>query len=305
MKSKIKVSVIVCTRNRIDELSRFSESLFTQELLPDEFIIIDSTNQITREYEERISLIIDNPKKVNVIYKKSKPGLTVQRNEGVKYAGGDIVYFFDDDIVLYNNFLKEMTCTFESNPEYYAGMGKIVDESRIKIKAKIINSIKRLLLQQSYGDGKFFRSGFAKLPHRSEKFLETEVLSGGLTGYRREVFSEFSFDEVLAGYSYMEDDDYSKRISEKYKLFFNPAAKCLHLHGQGGRYDMVSNRKMLMVNFRYLFFKNIYKKKALNLLCHYWAIIGLIFMAGNIKAIQGYIKGLNEFRKIKSGVLNG
>ena len=41
----MKTSVILCTKNRVDEVIRFAESLYNQTEPPDEFIIVDSCDE--------------------------------------------------------------------------------------------------------------------------------------------------------------------------------------------------------------------------------------------------------------------
>jgi glycosyltransferase involved in cell wall biosynthesis len=41
----MKTSVILCTKNRVDAVIRFTESLYNQIVLPDEFIVVDSSDE--------------------------------------------------------------------------------------------------------------------------------------------------------------------------------------------------------------------------------------------------------------------
>jgi len=162
------------------------------------------------------------------------------------------------------------------------------------------------LLVSSYGNGKFQKSGLPRHPHGTNEFKEVEVLSGGLTGYRKEIFKEFEFDEKLIGYSYMEDIDFSRRVSYKYKLFYDPQAKLEHKHTAGGRGGIRDNRKMYMLNHRYLFFKNFYPRNRLLIIPHWWSILGLIaysLISWSKEPVKGYLDGLREFRKRKGELL--
>ena len=294
----MKVSVIVCTKDRLKSLIRFYNSLILQTELPDEFIIVDGST-IPINQSENYKSKINDFKKTKIYYYNTEPGLTKQRNNGISKATGDIIYFFDDDIILEHLFLEKMNFIFINFPEFYAGMGLMTNyDHLITFKEILILSIKRFfLLSHAYGSGKFYKSGFASHPYGQNMFLETNVLAGGLTGYRKDVFKYFSFDDSLTGYSYMEDDDFSKRLTKKYKAFYNPKARCYHDHAEGGRGDTYNNKKMLIYNHRYFFYKNFNYQNIFFRIAHYWSIFGLFVCSPSINAFRGYIKGLKDFNQ--------
>jgi len=76
------------------------------------------------------------------------------------------------------------------------------------------------------GKGKLKLSGFPA--HRDDnKLAFVKVLPGGCTAYLKEVFSRYLFDENLTEYAYMEDMDFSYRVSKKYRLLYQPEAKLM------------------------------------------------------------------------------
>lgn len=290
-------SVIVCSRNRLEFLIRFTESLYSQNLLPDEYIIVDSSDQpINRNNRYKTEIERKKPNGTILKYFHTTPGLTFQRNFGVSKAKGDIIFFFDDDIVLEKNYIKEIMNVFNKNPEYYAGMGNIVSFENPSFFTLFKENLRGFFgLNRSYGDGKFYLSGFPKHPYGKKEFMDTQVLGGGLTAYRKVVFEEFSFDENVTGYSFMEDVDFSRRVSYKYKCFYQPSARCEHLHANGGRGSIKENRKMLMVNFRYFYFKNFYGRNKYSILAHWFAILGLFLFNFSFERKMGLFLGLKEF----------
>ena len=303
----MKTSVILCTKNRVNEVIRFTQSLYNQIELPDEFIIVDSSDEPLNSNKKFIDFLEKRENKIDFYYIHSKPGLTKQRNIGIREATGDTIYFFDDDVILEQDFLQKMNKTFNDNPDYVGGMGTFIGMPKLSTIGLLINLFKRFfLLQHDYGNGKFQKSGFPRHSYGTNKFKEVEVLGGGLTGYRKEVFYDFAFDENLTGYSYMEDLDFSRRVSYKYKLFFNPEAKVEHRHAEGGRGNISDRRKMYMVNHRYFSFKNFYSRNKLFIVFHWWSILGLIIYSlvfESKEATKGYLEGLKEFKKRKEELL--
>lgn len=297
----METSVILCTRNRVDEVIRFSQSLYNQTRLPSEFIIVDSSDEPLNSNEKFIDFFKQRQEKICLHYFHSEAGLTKQRNIGVRQSSGAIIYFFDDDVILDPRYLQIMNKSFDDYPDYMGGMGTMINIGGYKETYTLSYIIKRFfLLQHNYGNGKFQKSGFPRHPYGTNQFKEVEVLGGGLTGYRKEVFKEFNFDENLTGYSFMEDVDFSRRVSYKYKLFYNPEAKLEHRVGRGGRGDIRENRKTYILNHRYLFFKNFFPRNKLYVIPHWWSILGLIIYSlifESKESVRGYVDGLKESRK--------
>jgi len=89
------ISVIICTRNRFDDFRKTLQSLTQQSRLPDELIVVDSSDNLQIEgYLKSMEL------QVSFHYFHTNPGLTFQRNHGVKKSIGDLLFFFDDDVDL-------------------------------------------------------------------------------------------------------------------------------------------------------------------------------------------------------------
>ena len=119
--------------------------------------------------------------------------------------------------------------------------------------------IKRwLFLMPGYGNGKFRLSGTATTPFGIDKVIETEFLVGGVTAYRREVLEEFMFDEdYLNGPAPWEDVDFSYRVSRKYRNIYTPYAKAWHYGSSNDRLSSKKYQEMVVINYRYIFGKNI------------------------------------------------
>ena len=236
------VSVIMCTCNRKELLHRFSKSLFEQSHLPDQYVIVDSSDVPLDNDSEYRELIVDicRIRGIELVYRHSERGLTLQRNIGISLANGDLLFFFDDDIVLSPNYLEILWLDMEKNPDYVGGMGMISSFNQFTFARRLVNFVKGIfLLQHSYG------------------------LSGGLTVYRRTIFEEFLFDEYYAKSGPLEDADFSRRVSFKYKLFYNPAAVCHHLHVGGSRFVGQELFRNISKNYIYFFFKNYYSRNKL------------------------------------------
>ncbi len=305
----IDVSVVLCTRNRPHDVLRFVRSLSQQTELPLELILVDSGDMPLNASGKWQEVLTEIGGRYRLRYLHTEPGLTRQRNIGVKHADGEVIYFFDDDIVLSRDFIKLMNDTFRRNPGYAGGMGNTsVSDSPDHWWASLERFYNRVfLLTSGAGDGKFQKSGLPRYAVWTKDFRDVEILSGGLTGYRKVLFDEFSFDESLPGYSYMEDVDFSRRVSRQYRLFYNPDACVEHLESQADRMSVRHNRKMFIFNYRYLFWKNYRPKSRMYLVPHLWAIFGLFLRSLILRRwqeVRGYLEGLREFERRRGDILS-
>lgn len=291
-------SVIVCTRNRPKDLQRMLASLQVQSIQPTELIIIDSSTIPMNQQSTFVDYCNENNwLQTRVYYEHTKPGLTLQRNVGLARVFGDIIYFFDDDVVLEPNYLEQMQLIFEQFPTYGGGMGSIINMDSKHIN---INRFFRtfFLLPRDYASGSFTWSGLPTHAYGLSHFKKVEVLGGCCMAYRKIVLGNEQFDEKLHGYGYMEDCDFSRRISYTYSLFYNPAARLYHYNSPISRDAVTANRAMFVHNYSYLFFKNVYPRNKLKIIAYCWSVMGLFLEAivwRQKTSLYGYARGLQQF----------
>lgn len=293
---ELKTTVILCTRNRASDILTCLNSLLEQQQEPDELIVVDSSDVPLEKNEQfRQQFSKTSFPKTSLEYLHTKPGLTYQRNVGIDRATGDILYFFDDDVILDAAYLCEMNKTFQQHPEYAGGMGTI---SNVKKGSFRYQSFRKLfLLPREHASGNFTWSGMPTHPYGTRTFKSVEVLGGCCMAFRRDAVKKHLFDERFSGYAYMEDADIGRRISYKYPLFFNPRARLEHLESPLARDRVVDNSAMFVYNYRYLFFKNFYKRNRLKIVAHWWSLVGL-FLEGLLlkdwQRVRGYWRGLRN-----------
>lgn len=294
----ITSSIVICTRNREKDMLCFLSSLKKQTVQPDELIIVDSGDKQLMQQQVFKNIYNNNLfPKTTLLYKHTLSGLPYQRNVGVSCATGDIIYFFDDDVVLKNNYIEQMNKIFLENPQYGGGMGSIINMPRHEKKRYFLFRT-AFLLQKNFASGRFTWSGMPTHVYGTNKFKKVEVLGGCCMAYRRAVFFKYMFDEKLSGYAYMEDCDFSCRVSYDFPLFYNPIAQLYHNTSPTNRLKIVTNRAMFIRNYSYLFFKNFYSRNKLKIVFYWWSILGLFLEAllrRQSDHIKGYLQGLNCF----------
>lgn len=121
--SDIKVSVIIATYRRKNELIRALESLYCQSYFNIEIIVVDDNDD--NDWNELVGKIVDDFKEKNssiqLIYIQNHPNLgsAKTRNVGIEIATGDYVTFLDDDdIYLPDKIKRQVDQMIEKNADY-------------------------------------------------------------------------------------------------------------------------------------------------------------------------------------------
>nr|WP_315164905.1 glycosyltransferase [uncultured Flavobacterium sp.] len=270
----MKFSLIICTYLRAEPLLQLLRSVKEQTKYPNEILIIDgSTNQDTE-------VIIGNNSFDNLNYHLVAPehrGLTKQRNYGVgKVSDGiDIVCFLDDDTVLEKEYFEQILKTYTDYPQALGVGGYINNENKFQfvgydyqptIKEFYYDGWKqndgsRFVLRKKLGLDSDCPPGYSsQYSHgRSVGFLppsgktyEVEMLMGGVSSFRKEVFKSLHFSTYFEGYGLYEDADFTLRVAKMGKLYLNTSAKLNHYHDASGRPNQYKYGRMVVRNGWYV-----------------------------------------------------
>ncbi|MCB9111277.1 MAG: glycosyltransferase family 2 protein [Anaerolineales bacterium] len=292
----MKVSVIICTRNRFDDFTKTLPSIAAQSRLPDELIVVDSSD------EERLEEYLSSMKFPFLVrYFHTQPGLTLQRNYSIRECANDLLFFFDDDVDLDKNYLAEVEKVFASDVDHTIGAvgGKIANTPpqtlRMRFEIAFFSFIRTFFGIVGTRNGKFYPSGMPSHPRKNQSSGYIECLSGCCMAFRREVFEKAKFDEALAHYGLMEDVDISKQtLDAGYKIYYQTSATLIHNESPMNRLKVQQWAEMSVVNYDYLFRKN-WSKNSWRWLFYYWALIGL-FVANfhSLKGLKGTFAGVRK-----------
>ncbi len=289
----MEFDIVIPTKDRPEDLKRLIDSIDNSTKLPKNVIIVDQSFNV-------LSKIVSNKYNVNHIHAKNITGLCDAKNLGVSFCKSDIIHFFDDDIIVDPDYFEIINRHFEQHPEYcgICGRQKNSKSSIIKIVAFSFFHI------GSFKDiRKKCNSGYVKKP-----LVETNILPGGITAYKRIVFDSFKFDDVLIKYCLGEDMDFSYRVSKKFRLAFATNALALHNHSQIGRYDPLESFACKMAGYSYFYKKNL-TSSFLDRFAYTMVLCGVIFDAmsytfshRDMDALKGIRKGLHYVRHKFEGV---
>jgi GT2 family glycosyltransferase len=220
------ISAIICTRNRSQWLGWSMGALALQELLPTQTILVDGSDDeeagrnldIVRTYESRLG---------DVMYVRTAPGVTLQRNTGVQAATGEIVVFIDDDALVHPAYLKCVHDRFASDPSVIGVGGVIWNEMRRSTPA---TAFRRFFTMTDNLRPRLTRSGDAGHLYECRGVVEVQALSGSNMAFRRSIFADYglAFDENLKGYGFGEDQLFCLQAGERGRLQQTDKALVMH-----------------------------------------------------------------------------
>jgi len=277
---KNKLAFVIPTYNRPDDLHRMLKSLSGQSVQCDQCIIVDAS-------EEPVDYVLKEFPELNWDYAHvSPPSLSEQRNVGMSRLQPDITLagYLDDDIVLLDGALEAMLTYWEKASDEIGG-------GRFNIEGDPMPSsmwLKALFLEDGMEMGVLLKSGHNTHMRTVSQDKYTQWLSGGATIWRREVISEFEYDEWYLGHGYLEDVDYSYRVGKKYKLVVLADARVLHL-SPPLRKDKSFLFGQWQVSNRIYFVK---KHPEFSVILCYWALLGYFLQnlfLGIIRPGQGHL----------------
>ena len=211
-------SVVVCTRDRVDDLRQCLDALCVTKPESSEIIVVDNappndlTAKLVSEYPVRYA-------------REERQGLNWARSRGAKEARGEIVIYTDDDVVVDPNWIDAMRRPF-MDPGISAASGLILPRE-LETPA------------QEYFENHFsFCLGFE---HREFKIpyimpvMNGDVGVGASMAIRRKIINELRlFDtEMDCGTVAKSGGDthaFYLLLSHGYRMVYNPDAVCWHRH---------------------------------------------------------------------------
>jgi GT2 family glycosyltransferase len=256
----LKFAVIICTKNRTNDLDITLKSIFLQTLLPDILLIVDdSNNDATEQMIKKYSLL----SKIEINYLHpiiANTGLPAARNYGIKNVpeSADIIIFLDDDVTLDPHYFESIIKKFLSCPQA-DGVGGFILEGYHnrqwyeKPMLAMIGFLIPSLVPASPFDFRVTKTGQPLRPLyiQDNKISEnTKWLSGSNMAYRTSVFKEGNvFDENFVRYAHGEDILFSHQLYKNGKKIF--IATDAHLHHRVSKEDRLPSLTHVIMIFGY------------------------------------------------------
>ena len=215
-------SVVICTRDRPDQLQRCLASVSQQTYPAREIVVVDNAPR-----DERTKAVTEEAHAIYV--REDRAGLGYARNAGARRATSDIVAYTDDDVIVHQRWLERLVAAFD-RPEIGSVMGLV-------LPAELATDAQRhferyLSFGRGYVRRDFDAASFAA--HTDGVFPAWTVGAGASMAFRRDVLDRVGFfDERLgagqAGCS--EDSEFWYRLLAKgYSCRYEPRSVAFHFH---------------------------------------------------------------------------
>lgn len=194
---------VIPTKNRQDDLLKIITSISDQKVLPEVLVIID---QSETNCKADIKKILN--KKINLKYfhKRKIKSLTEAKNFSLSKIDKKIIFFLEDDVILQKNYFLKMISLFNTKKNIIGICGILINEKRVNFLSKLYN---KLFLIGIFRDKRFLLWNY----QNKEKFVISDKISGGVSAWRREVFSKVKFDKKNKLHLF-EDIDFSIRVNK-------------------------------------------------------------------------------------------
>lgn len=272
----MKVSVVVPTYYRPEDLSELFDSLLMQTVKPLEVIAVDDTpnntiKAVCEKYEDKFDSL-----RSKLIYIKNtrERSASISRNLGMKLSRGELIMFLDSDVIIYPDYIQRILEVFRKYPYALGVHGWITDFIGKKFHSSFHQIIRRIFFLGCYTRDS---CRWWEYPTVLTRIINCEHLSGANMTLKREVSNEFQFDEKLKKYSWMEDVLLSHSIFQKYPkgLFMTPFGKCVHKISEAGRIEGKELKRLKNKYRKYVLVKLFGLKGAF---IYFWQDIGRVII---------------------------
>ena len=215
-----RATVVVCTRNRPDDLKRCLDAFMTLPDLGQEFLVIDncpsdnSSQSVVASYGDRIRYI-----------REDKPGLNRARNRAIQEAHHEIVVFNDDDAVPDARWLGALLRNFMEP--------KVLCVTGLTMPLELETAAQEWFERYSSFSRGFRRRFFYGTPAMALK--AGNVGAGANMAVRKSILEQVGpFDEALdAGTPTLSGGDtemFARILYNGYHIIYDPAALSWHRH---------------------------------------------------------------------------
>lgn len=218
------VSVIVSTHDRPEQLAGCLPALLAQHYPHYEVIIVDNA-PTTAATAELIFQKYGDVTKVRYV-REDQPGLSLGLNRGIAEAGGEILAFTDDDVVVDSYWLLGLARAFSLASDVVCATGLVLPRE--------LETPAQILFEQFGGFSKGFRRCIYNL---KEKRPEDPLYpyTAGRFGTGASMAFQASFLRSIGGfdpalYCGMDIAAFFQAVSQGHTLIYEPASLAYHTH---------------------------------------------------------------------------
>jgi GT2 family glycosyltransferase len=297
------ISVVVPTLNRRDDLLALCADLRAQTVRPGELVVVDAGQVADMEAAMRAAL---EGSGIALVYRRSAAGTSLQRNIALGLVQGEVLFFFDDDLLIAPDFIERALEVFqtESVPPVGGVLATFDQPPRPQGWQqrwfKLFGMTRATASDDPADPPRMSRAGGVVWVGEPRGPVRVPVASGGRTAFLRAAIGDERFDEFLPGYTLNEDVEFSFRIAKTWAIVQSPAVRCYHKRSDEGRIDY-GDRLSRLVYANFYFFRKHRPKDLPHLAAFAWNNLGIAAFyvgVGTLRAPAGQrrrvLRGLRE-----------
>ena len=242
-------SLIICTRNRPDEISSIISNLNLIEPHFNKILVIDSSDTPLR--------LKDLPQNDRLYVHNCEKGLSKARNLGISLVDeeSDVIHFVDDDVSLTLDYLLNVNIFFNNFPEASAVTGLDLNlDSNSSYKLVLL----RMFVKIFNLEGKISRFGFNFGNYSRGGTYKVDWMPGCNMIVKREVLRQFNFVEDNNPL-FFEDFIFGLNFSEDFDIYFSDTIEYRHHLSPNNRLGVIQKKNSIIYNQSYLIHN--YKEK--------------------------------------------
>jgi len=247
---KLTTAAVIPTRNRPVDLTHAVQSIIGQTQPPDELIIVDQSADDDSENAVRALCAGNRHTELIYIHDRQIAGLVDAKRVGSARSRSDVVCFLEDDVVLEPNYIAAIASAFVRCPDM-VGCGGVITNP--PASSSIYLTAHRFFFRGIFRDPR--PAVFAHAEARRDQLIRCDILSGGVSAWRRDVFEKVPFD-TRNGLHMFEDMDFATRVVRTFghHLYVNPLARLAH-YGSPLNRDVHGARQRRKVSEAITFYK--------------------------------------------------
>ncbi len=294
-------AVVICTRNRPGELEQTLESIAAHPPSADLLlVVIDASDAEQRTRTRSLVEGFDALPSVHRPYTDA-PSSARQRNAALDRLppSVEIVHFIDDDVTVHAGYFEALSAVLRTEPDV-GGVGGVILEPSKDTPSARSERLQRLFFLSHAETGHVLPSGCTTsaqrpAPNDASGLRDTEWLNG-CSSYRRPLLDQHRFDEILTGYSMLEDLDLSYRIHQQSRLVVQPEARLTHRRSPRNRFDAERYGHSLTVHRRWFVKKHFGDLGSR--LAYGWSLLGRLLALltssnpNSSVALRGLLRGI-------------
>jgi glycosyltransferase involved in cell wall biosynthesis len=234
----LSFAAVICTYHRSDLLEQSLHHWSQSNRLPDQLIVVDASEAAARDCDRIVAQfpqLFARPGSQYII--TDQPGLTRQRNVGLRAVTTDIVCFADDDAFVSPSYLEKILEVFEKDAEGVIGGVNGVAAGQFDNWPQRTYREFRNYVRHHYG-GRLQRIHlpahythlFDPMPTSLQglPLIHIDRLWGANMNYRTAALQGLQFDENFQRYGLFEDVDLSIQVGQHHKLVCRLDAELSH-----------------------------------------------------------------------------